>query len=182
MKKVIINFEYDIPEKNEVFQEKKDDIIEKLMNEKKAMKSYLLKKQEEINDAIDDLIKGSNITEAENFINEVNGEQENDLFSYIGQSNQDKINEIYLSYRDLLKAINTFEIMKKNGLLSEEEKEEIIEISIKEELNELNEILDKYEYEQQLNITNLLIDKDCYDKEIANILINIKKEMSFMIL
>lgn len=183
MKKVSISFEYNIPEKKESYSIDKKDLIRNLVYEKKKMKEYLVSKQEEINKAIDDLVVGSNITEAENFLSEVLGSKDKDKkFRFIGTSNQDKINEIYMSYREVIKGMNTFEIMSENNMFTKEEKDEVLHSNIKKDLLETNEILKKNGIDFTLKLKNLMKDKDYYEKDIVDILMKIKETVALKVI
>ncbi len=182
MKTIDINFEYHIPEKRDAYSEKKTDIIRALVFEKKKMKDYLHSKQEEINNAIDELVAGSNITEAENFLSEVLGEEDDNKFRYIGDKNQEMINDIYMAYREVIKGLNTFEIMNDNNLFSKEEREEIIENSIKADINQLNRILKHYNQSLKLEMEHLLSDKDFYEMDVISIIQKIKTKVSLRVI
>ncbi len=183
MIKIAINYEYEVPEKDEAYNKSKIEIISSLMKEKEEMKSYLLKKQEEINNAIDFLIKGTNITEAENFIREVSSETKDEGFRYIGEQRQEKINNIYLSYREIQKGVKTFLMLQENNVFEgEEEKILLIKSELTSDINNLNNLLKK-EAKSSLNISldSLFEDRDFYEKDICNVIRNLKMVGHFKI-
>lgn len=183
MIKIEINYEYEVPEKDEAYNKSKIEIISSLIKEKEDMKSYLLKKQEEINSAIDFLIKGTNITEAENFIREVSLDAKDEGFKYIGEKRQEKINNIYLSYREIQKGVKTFLMLEENNVFEgEEEKIVLIKSELISDINNLNNLLKK-EAKSDLNISLDLLfkDKDFYEKDICNVIRDLKTAANFKI-
>lgn len=182
MKKITINFEYEIPEKKEAYQQKKMDIIEGLIAEKEKMKSYLVSKQDEINEMIDELIKGTNITEAENFLSEVSSKTKEESFSYIGEQKQEKINEIYLAYREVMKGLKTLELFEDNDIFdSEEEKIYLIKEELSNDIDVLNDLILEEGFDLYVDLASLLKNKDLYDEDICKILTSIKSKVSLKV-
>ncbi len=182
MKKITINFDYHIPEKKEAYNYKKMDIIENLIREKEKMKSYLVSKQDEINETIDELIKGTNVTEAENFLSEVSSTTKDEYFSYIGENKQEKVNEIYLAYREVMKGMKTLEIFQDNEIFeNEDEKIFLIKEELMTDIKELNNLMKKEGYSVRIEINELIIDKDTYEDEICKILTSIKNKVTLKV-
>lgn len=182
MKKITINFDYHIPEKKEAYNYKKMDIIENLIREKEKMKSYLVSKQDEINETIDELIKGTNVTEAENFLSEVSSTTKDEYFSYIGENKQEKVNEIYLAYREVMKGMKTLEIFQDNEIFeNEDDKIFLIKEELTTDIKELNDLMKKEGYSVRIEINKLIIDKDAYEDEICEILTSIKNKVALKV-
>lgn len=183
MKKITINFEYNIPDKKEAYNYKKIEIIENLINEKEKMKAYLVSKQNEINESIDNLIKGTNVTEAENFLSEVSQSTKNEYFSYIGEKKQESVNEIYLAYREVMKGVKTLDLFQNNEIFEEDDDKIIL---IKDELisdvDILNELMKKEDCNLQIDLNKIIEDKEFYDNSICKILTGIKNKVSLKVI
>lgn len=182
MIKIAINYEYEIPEKEDSYKKSKLEVINSLMKEKEEMKSYLMSKQEEINDAIEVLIKGTNITEAENFIREVSRTMKEESFEYIGEKRQKRINDIYLAYREVIKGVKTFVMLNENNVFEgEEEKLLLVKAELQNDIHELNKLLKNENKSFEIDLDNILSDKDYYEIEICKILEDLKKTRGFSI-
>tara|TARA_Y100001960_G_scaffold333891_1_gene441976 strand:+ start:9779 stop:10333 length:555 start_codon:yes stop_codon:yes gene_type:complete len=182
MIKIAINYEYEIPEKEDSYKKTKLEVINSLMKEKEEMKSYLMSKQEEINDAIEVLIKGTNITEAENFIREVSRTIKEESFEYIGEKRQKRINDIYLTYREVIKGVKAFIMLNENNVFEgEEEKLLLVKAELQNDIHELNKLLEKENTNLKIDLDNILTDKDYYEIEICEILEDLKKKRGFSI-
>ena len=182
MIKIAINYEYEIPEKEDSFKKTKLEVINSLMKEKEEMKYYLMGKQEEINNAIEVLIKGTNITEAENFISEVSRTIKDESFEYIGEKRQKRINEIYLAYRELIKGVKTFSMLTENNIFEgEEEKLLLVKAELKNDIYHLNKLLENENTNFEINFENIFNHKDYYEIEICKILENLKETRGFSI-
>lgn len=182
MIKIAINYEYEVPEKEDSYKKSKLEVINSLMKEKEEMKSYLMSKQEEINDAIEVLIKGTNITEAENFIREVSKTIKEESFEYIGEKRQKRINDIYLAYREVIKGVKTFIMLNENNVFDgEEEKLLLVKAELQNDIHELNKLLKNENTDFEIELKNILEDKDYYEIEICKILEKLKKTRGFSI-
>lgn len=182
MKKITINFEYHIPEKREAYNYKKMDIIENLIKEKEKMKSYLVSKQDEINKTIDELIKGTNVTEAENFLSEVSLNTRDEYFSYIGEQKQEKVNEIYLAYREIMKGVKTLELFQDNEIFeNEDEKILLIKEEIESDIDILNGLMKKEGFKIKIDINELIENKEFYENDICKILTKIKNKVTLKV-
>lgn len=181
MKKILINFEYNIPEKKESFSLSKFDVISQLIEEKAKMADYLEKKQNEINALIDDLIKGSNITDAENFLLAYDPEEKYKKFVYIGESKQNKINEIYELYSNIIKGFKIYGLVSSSEIFSDKDVEFLLSESLKTDLNKLNEILKKENINKELKIEKICKDIDYYEKDLINIINELKEQVCLKI-
>lgn len=182
MIKIAINYEYEIPEKEDSYKKSKLEVINSLMKEKEEMKSYLMSKQEEINDAIEVLIKGTNITEAENFIREVSRTMKEESFEYIGEKRQKRINDIYLAYREVIKGVKTFVMLNENNVFEgEEEKLLLVKAELQNDIYELNKLLQNENTDFEIDLDKILDDKDYYEIEICKTLEELKKTRGFSI-
>jgi len=182
MIKIAINYEYEIPEKEDSYKKTKLEVINSLLKEKEEMKSYLMSKQEEINDAIEVLIKGTNITEAENFIREVSKTMKEESFEYIGEKRQKRINDIYIAYKEVIKGVKTFTMLNENNIFEgEEEKLLLVKAELQNDIHELNKLLKKENTDFEIELENILENKDCYEIPICEILEELKKIKGFSI-
>ena len=183
MKKIPIKFEFKLPDRSELFKMTTKNVKETLDNEKQRLSEYLKSAENEINELIDFMTKGTNFIENNPLLDDDNsvdfGESK---FSFIGEESQIKIKRINELYKEIKKGLQVYNIIENNKFFNSLNKKIVLEKGIKPDIESLNHVLKDSGFKITLNLENIISQQDFYDEDIFLMLKNIEGRHIFQVL
>jgi hypothetical protein len=180
MKKIPIDFEYNLPDRSEFYKMTTREVRNALDKERKRFESYIKDTESEINSMVERLTKGTNVIEDDALFedeNEINyGETK---FAYIGEKNQNKIKQINAIYKEIKNGIDVYNTISENKMFGDLNKDIILSQGVLPDVIKLNNIIKFSGFNLVVNYKNLLSDENHYDEDVFLILKAIENQRSF---